>query len=52
MAWVEKVIVGKTPENLTNRTNKMSIKEREIFWVAFLFCQINCAVTFVPLNEA
>jgi hypothetical protein len=31
MSWDEKVTLGKAPENLINRTNKMSIKmERNI----------------------
>jgi hypothetical protein len=40
MAWVEKVTARKTPENLINRTNKMSIKCREIFGVVSSFVGI------------
>jgi len=37
MAWFEKVTLGKTPENILNKTKKCQSKWREIFWVVSFF---------------
>jgi hypothetical protein len=50
-AWVEKVTIGMTPENIYQKEQmKPQSKERNILGV-FLFHRISGAVTFIPLNE-